>query len=106
MISCNATERCCCCCRCLWGHLAGVDTDGDRMTSSRSCRAGQLAGGTDSIGGPFELVNAEGQTVTDADVLTEPSLIYFGYTYCPDVCPLDVERNASAVEFWRNGARA
>jgi protein SCO1/2 len=63
-----------------------------------SCRAGQIAGGTDSIGGPFELVNAKGQTVTDADVLTEPSLIYFGYTFCPDVCPLDTARNAEAVD--------
>ncbi|QBF29620.1 SCO family protein [Thalassococcus sp. S3] len=63
-----------------------------------SCRAGQIAGGTDAIGGPFELVNAEGETVTDADVITEPSLIYFGYTFCPDVCPFDVARNADAVD--------
>ncbi|QUJ76160.1 SCO family protein [Sulfitobacter albidus] len=60
------------------------------------CRAGQVAGG--ALGGPFELVNAEGETVTDADVITEPTLIYFGYTMCPDVCPLDVDRNAQAIE--------
>ncbi|MGC1505508.1 MAG: SCO family protein [Sulfitobacter sp.] len=59
------------------------------------CRASAVAG---DLGGPFELVNASGDTVTDADVLKEPSLIYFGYTYCPDVCPMDVDRNASAVE--------
>ncbi len=62
------------------------------------CRAGQIAGGSDQIGGPFELVNAAGETVTDADVLTAPSLIYFGYTFCPDVCPLDTARNAEAVD--------
>ncbi|MCB1313239.1 MAG: SCO family protein [Sedimentitalea sp.] len=62
------------------------------------CRASQVAGGTDQIGGPFELINSEGQTVTDADVLTAPSLIYFGYTFCPDVCPLDTARNAEAVD--------
>ncbi|MBK0326008.1 SCO family protein [Rhodobacteraceae bacterium F11138] len=62
------------------------------------CRATQVAGGSDQIGGPFELVNAQGQTVTDADVLTQPSLIYFGYTFCPDVCPLDVARNAEAID--------
>jgi len=50
------------------------------------------------LGGPFELVNGQGETVTDKDVITEPTLIYFGYTYCPDVCPLDVDRNAAAVE--------
>jgi protein SCO1/2 len=59
------------------------------------CRTGAVGG---DIGGPFELVNAAGETVTDKDVVTEPTLIYFGYTYCPDVCPLDVDRNAAAVE--------
>ncbi|MEM1129525.1 MAG: SCO family protein [Pseudomonadota bacterium] len=63
-----------------------------------NCRAGQVAGGTDTIGGPFELVNGLGETVTDADVITGPTLIYFGYTFCPDVCPLDTARNAEAVE--------
>lgn len=62
------------------------------------CRSGQIAGGANQIGGPFELVNAQGETVTDADVLTEPSLIYFGYTFCPDVCPFDTARNAEAVD--------
>ena len=62
------------------------------------CRASTVAGGAGAIGGPFELVNAAGQTVTDADVITEPSLLYFGYTFCPDVCPLDVQRNAVAVD--------
>lgn len=49
------------------------------------------------IGGPFELVNAAGETVTEKQVITQPSLIYFGYTFCPDVCPFDVDRNAEAV---------
>ncbi len=62
------------------------------------CREGQVAGGPGSIGGPFELVNAQGETVTDKDVITKPSLIYFGYTFCPDVCPLDTARNAEAVD--------
>ena len=59
------------------------------------CRSSAVAG---DLGGPFELVNSDGQTVTDADVITEPSLLYFGYTFCPDVCPLDVDRNAQAIE--------
>ena len=62
------------------------------------CRASSVAGGAGALGGPFELVNADGQTVTDADVITEPSILYFGYTFCPDVCPLDVNRNALAVD--------
>lgn len=59
------------------------------------CRGGQVAG---AIGGPFELVDAQGRTVTDKEVLTAPSLIYFGYTFCPDVCPMDVSRNAEAID--------
>ncbi len=72
-----------------------------RMTGSgddpyAACRDVQVAGG--AIGGPFELVDETGATVTDADVITGPTLIYFGYTFCPDVCPLDVMRNAQAIE--------
>lgn len=60
----------------------------------------QCNGGASSaaIGGPFELVNAQGETVTDKDVITEPTLLYFGYTFCPDVCPLDTVRNAEATD--------
>ncbi|MFN3722470.1 MAG: SCO family protein [Paracoccaceae bacterium] len=60
------------------------------------CRGGQVGGG--DIGGAFTLVDETGTTVTDADVLTKPSLVYFGYTFCPDVCPLDAARNAEAVD--------
>jgi len=63
-----------------------------------ACRGSSIAGGTASIGGPFELVNGAGETVTDADVLTRPALVYFGYTFCPDVCPLDAARNAEALD--------
>lgn len=60
------------------------------------CRNGQIAGG--DIGGPFTLVNTAGQTVTEAEVLTKPALVYFGYTFCPDVCPFDMARNVEAVD--------
>lgn len=50
------------------------------------------------IGGPFTLTSETGETVTDADVIDGPTLIYMGYTYCPDVCPLDTVRNAEAVD--------
>jgi protein SCO1/2 len=52
----------------------------------------------DDIGGPFTLRSETGVIVTDRDVITEPTLIYFGYTFCPDVCPLDNARNAAAVD--------
>jgi protein SCO1/2 len=78
----------------LW--LATSQRGGDDQFAS--CRASSIAGGADAIGGPFELVNAAGETVTDQDVITGPTLIYFGYTFCPDVCPFDVARNADAVD--------
>lgn len=39
------------------------------------------------IGGPFALTDQHGATVTEAALKGHPSLIYFGYTFCPDVCP-------------------
>lgn len=60
------------------------------------CRQGQVAGG--DIGGPFTLVNPAGEAVTEAEVLQKPSLVYFGYTFCPDVCPFDMARNTEAVD--------
>ncbi|WP_432448500.1 SCO family protein [Aliiroseovarius marinus] len=61
------------------------------------CRAGSVGTGVASIGGPFELVDETGKTVTEKDVITKPTLVYFGYTFCPDVCPLDNARNAEAM---------
>jgi protein SCO1/2 len=69
--------------------------DGDRFAK---CRESQIAGGAESIGGPFTLIDKTGATVTDADIITQPTLIYFGYTFCPDVCPIDTVRNAEAVD--------
>ncbi|MDZ7905491.1 MAG: SCO family protein [Cypionkella sp.] len=60
------------------------------------CRAGAVGGG--AIGGPFTLTDENGKTVTEKDVITGPTLVYFGYTFCPDVCPLDSARNAEAVD--------
>ncbi|MEO1195867.1 MAG: SCO family protein [Pseudomonadota bacterium] len=53
---------------------------------------------TDDLGAPFTLTNTNGARVSDADVFTKPSLVYFGYTFCPDVCPIDNARNAEATD--------
>ena len=81
---------------------AGLGLTGWKIVSDRladpyaACRGGQVGGG--AIGGPFTLVDQTGRSVTDREVITRPSLVYFGYTFCPDVCPLDNQRNAEAVD--------
>lgn len=39
------------------------------------------------IGGPFTLIDQKGETVTEAALKGHPSAMFFGYTFCPDVCP-------------------
>jgi protein SCO1 len=40
-----------------------------------------------AIGGPFQLTDQAGRTVTESNMKGRPTLIFFGYTHCPDVCP-------------------
>jgi protein SCO1/2 len=60
--------------------------------------AGAPATGSVPIGGPFTLIDEAGRTVTEADVLGQPLLVYFGYTYCPDVCPTTLTTIAEALD--------
>lgn len=62
------------------------------------CQKSVVAGGMEAFGTEFTLTNGAGQRVTDKEVFTKPSLLYFGYTFCPDVCPMDSARNADAVD--------
>lgn len=64
----------------------------------KQCSGSAIATGADSIGGPFVLVNGDGVTVTNEDVITGPTMVYFGFTYCPDFCPTDLARNAAAID--------
>ncbi len=50
------------------------------------------------IGGPFTLTDHEGNTVTEADLLGRHTLVYFGYTFCPDVCPMELQSITEALE--------
>lgn len=80
----------------LGGTWLATQRGGDDENIFAQCTNGAVAGG--DIGGPFTLVSETGETVTDEDVITGPTLIYFGYTFCPDVCPIHSQRNALAVQ--------
>lgn len=54
-----------------------------------------LAGAT--IGGPFELVDSHGKTVRWSDFEGQYRIVYFGFTYCPDVCPTDIARMSAGL---------
>jgi protein SCO1 len=51
-----------------------------------------------AIGGPFRLVDQNGGAVTDADLKGKWSLVYFGYTHCPDACPTALNDIAVALD--------
>jgi protein SCO1 len=50
------------------------------------------------IGGPFSLVDQDGKATTDRDFLGAPALLYFGFTYCPDICPMSLQTMRVALE--------
>ena len=54
--------------------------------------------GRPAIGGPFALEGGNGQTVSSTDFRGKYMLIYFGYTYCPDVCPTTLTAVAAALD--------
>ena len=56
---------------------------------SRASTEAPLAGAR--IGGPFVLTDQHGRTVTDRSLAGRYRIMYFGYTFCPDVCPTDVQ---------------
>lgn len=45
-----------------------------------------------SIGGEFELIGTDGETVRWADFQGQYRIVYFGFTFCPDICPTDTQR--------------
>lgn len=53
------------------------------------------------IGGPFALIDQNGRAVTDASYAGQYRIMYFGYTFCPDVCPVDVQNLAAGLKTLR-----
>lgn len=51
-----------------------------------------------AIGGDFALTNSKGQTVRWGDFVGKYRIVYFGYTFCPDICPTDMQRVAQGLK--------
>lgn len=68
--------------------LAAAGGLGLALSRRDGAKAGSVAAsGEASIGGPFTLEDTGGEVFTDRNLLGKPSVVYFGFTYCPEVCP-------------------
>lgn len=74
----------------LFASIAALALTSCSAPPAQQAEDAPLAGA--DIGGPFELVNKDGQTVRWADFAGKYRIVYFGFTYCPDICPTDVQR--------------
>jgi len=54
--------------------------------------------GKPKLGGPFELLDHNGKTRTDKDFVGKFMLIYFGFTFCPDICPEELTKMVEVVD--------
>jgi len=54
--------------------------------------------GTALIGGPFTLTNQDGERVTENDFKGRHSLVFFGFTHCPDICPAELQVISEALD--------
>jgi cytochrome oxidase Cu insertion factor (SCO1/SenC/PrrC family) len=57
-----------------------------------------LGSGVALVGGPFSLVDQDGRRVSEKDFLGKYMLVFFGYTYCPDVCPTELQVMTAALD--------
>lgn len=72
-------------------HIQGINDSSTAVKQGPS--AGQAA-----IGGPFNLVNHDGKSVTEKDFLGKWTIVYFGFTHCPDICPDELQKLAAAID--------
>ncbi|WP_207483008.1 SCO family protein [Arenibaculum pallidiluteum] len=54
--------------------------------------------GVADIGGPFRMLDQKGSAVTEADLLGKPTVIFFGFTFCPEVCPTTLHELTTAIQ--------
>lgn len=74
-----------------------VGRNGAEKTAATPVVENCILEGAEEVGGPIELVDANGAIVTQADFAGEPAVIYFGFTHCPDICPTSMYTLADAL---------
>lgn len=77
--------------------VAGITGFG-ALWLTRSLPVGPISSGTALVGGPFSLTDQDGKRVTDHDFRGKYMLIFFGYTFCPDVCPSELQVMSAALD--------
>ncbi len=68
------------------------------MLPSSTTRPGGTSTGKAAVGGSFELTSQDGKRVSDKDFRGKLMLVYFGYTFCPDVCPAGLQVISAALD--------
>lgn len=81
----------------LFGLLGIIQTQKMSRAVAFSKDIQTISEGLPSIGGPFNLVDQNGIHRTNADFKGKPMLVYFGYTYCPDICPTALYNMTNAL---------
>ena len=81
----------------LLGGLLEAPAEGVRKRSAAELMDAVMWG-TEPIGGPFSLLDHAGKHRTDTDFRGKLLLVYFGFTFCPDICPTDLQAMSSAIE--------
>lgn len=81
----------------LFVILGVVQTDKSHKTIAFAGNNSNAQEGLPTIGGPFELVDKDGKLWKDSDFKGKPTLVYFGYTFCPDICPMALSHMTKAM---------
>ena len=87
----------------LWLMLAPAGA-ADAPTRSAAEVMDILMWNREPVGGPFELTDHTGRIRTERDFRGQLMLVYFGFTYCPDICPADLQAIGLALDKLGNDA--